>query len=493
MDREVMGDATPKRPQEDPGGNVKKKRKWSRKANKGKQEGEILLQDRERCLQERERCLREKEQSLQEKERFLQERERCLLPSAFPEASACSGASLEGQRHEEAPGKAETPGLVGLAGAVEERPDMPQDVDPSVVPFPPPGQTVPPPGQSMPPPGQTAPPSGQTAPPPGQTVPPPGQTVPPPGQTTLTPGQTTPPPGQTLPTPAQPSPPTPSKNQSDLPHDSTTADLQEKRPSCQSPSTGRESTNQSAESLASTSPSPNPGAEAEKRVETERPASNPSTTEGSGGESTPGPGRAESAKHAGMCASDQSIKHRKDTANSQQSAAEEERKEGTMGRQTAEAAQQQSLESAQAGPPERARGVQGEQESDTNPSTGNAGKNPQRGGEVPASSAPTGSPVDTPPPENKGATADQCDDEGFQTVSSKRKKKRMTHPPQIPQSLQQEPSTDSITVCFHAILSKDFRLDPQNDLVFMMPGPPLGNWNCNYVVKMEATKGVASV
>ncbi|XP_064180420.1 E3 ubiquitin-protein ligase rnf213-alpha-like [Anguilla rostrata] len=155
-----------------------------------------------------------------------------------------------------------------------------------------------------------------------------------------------------------------------------------------------------------------------------------------------------------------------------------------MGRQTAEAAQQQSLESAQAGPPERARGVQGEQESDTNPSTGNAGKNPQRGGEVPARSAPTGSPVDTPPPENKGATSDQCDDEGFQTVSSKRKNKKMTHPPQIPQSLQQETSTDSVTVCFHAILSKDFNLDPQNDLVFMVPGQPLGNWND--VVKMEA-------
>ncbi|KAG5853535.1 hypothetical protein ANANG_G00027010 [Anguilla anguilla] len=62
----------------------------------------------------------------------------------------------------------------------------------------------------------------------------------------------------------------------------------------------------------------------------------------------------------------------------------------------------------------------------------------------------------------------------------------MTHPPQIPQSLQQETSTDSITVCFHAILSKDFKLDPQNDLVFMVPGPPLGNWND--VIKMEATK-----
>ncbi|KAJ8283188.1 hypothetical protein COCON_G00020380 [Conger conger] len=85
-------------------------------------------------------------------------------------------------------------------------------------------------------------------------------------------------------------------------------------------------------------------------------------------------------------------------------------------------------------------------------------------------------------------TAEGRDDEGFQTVTSKRKKKILVDPPQIPQNLPQAHLADCITVYFHAILSKDFRLDPKNDLIFMVPGQPLGDWSWKYGAKMEVTK-----
>lgn len=33
-----------------------------------------------------------------------------------------------------------------------------------------------------------------------------------------------------------------------------------------------------------------------------------------------------------------------------------------------------------------------------------------------------------------------------------------------------------ITVCFHAVLSKDFKVDPEEDRIFVQAGPPLGKW-----------------
>ena len=487
-----------------------RQRRRSRKTTKGKQETERCLDERERCLQERERYLQERERCLQEKERCLQERERCLLPSSDPGTSGCPGVSLKGLRLEKPLGRAETSGHVGLASAMEEGPNTPQDVGPSILPSSPPRQTTPPLSQNTPLPSQTTLPRDQTTPPVGQTTPQPGLTTPPLGQTTPQPGlttpplgqtapqpglttpplghttsqpdqpmlplnqttpqpdqmvpppnqraptlnQTTPPPDQTTPTPALSSPPNPSKNQGDVSGLSTTPDLQVKRPSCQTCSAGQEPTNQSAGSLASTGPLSNP----ETGGEAARVTPNPSTSGRSGDESTPGPGREGSAKDAGKGANDQSRKCRKDVANSQQPVMEE-RKEGIMGRQTSETAQQQSLESAQGGPSEPEQEVEQEQvrscpwhEQDSKnlflfyccifprlphfisaigqkSKRRESSKKNQRGEEAATSSEPTGSSVDAP--ENMQAPAGQSDDEGFQTATSKRKKKGLVHPPDM--------------------------------------------------------------
>lgn len=35
------------------------------------------------------------------------------------------------------------------------------------------------------------------------------------------------------------------------------------------------------------------------------------------------------------------------------------------------------------------------------------------------------------------------------------------------------------TVCFHAVLSKDFKIDLDKDQIFVRVGPPLGTWTEN--------------
>lgn len=50
---------------------------------------------------------------------------------------------------------------------------------------------------------------------------------------------------------------------------------------------------------------------------------------------------------------------------------------------------------------------------------------------------------------------------------------------------QQE--TKDITVFFHAILSKDFKLDPEKDCVTIRSGGILGTWNHDHL-KMEISR-----
>lgn len=50
---------------------------------------------------------------------------------------------------------------------------------------------------------------------------------------------------------------------------------------------------------------------------------------------------------------------------------------------------------------------------------------------------------------------------------------------------QQDPK--DITIFFHAILSKDFNLDPSRDAVTIRSGSLAGNWNQD-ILQMEVTR-----
>ncbi|KAJ8263859.1 hypothetical protein GJAV_G00142200 [Gymnothorax javanicus] len=529
-----QGDAPAKQPQEKSGGNPKKKRRRGRGVNKQRKEAERRLEEKERSLRERELNLEERERFIQERERCLLERESCLLPTAVTETSGCQRVAQEG-------GRVDTLGVHGLADPVGERLDRPQDVDSTVPLSAAPGQTAPLSGQTMPLLGQTALLPGQDLSPTHQAVPPMDQTVslldqtmPPPDQTTPIQGQSVPsnpdmaPAGQTIPaldqtielcsqdmaapsqitpapgstvgepgtlpptgqsnepldstlfSPGQSSLSTPYLNQCDVSHTSTSTDQQ---PCNQTHSIGQVPTNQCVESAGNLGPLANPGPGMRESEETVNTASSPVGE--SSGDSTPGRGPTEPAEHAGNESGDRCSERRKDTENSQQSAMEMEQKEGMMGQMTSEGSGQPSQEPEHAKPGEKQHGAQEVQESDANPRGEDSGKGEKRR----SSSAPPGSPVDPPSSEQTNDEANQNDDEGFQTVTSKRKRKKQAGPaPQISQNLQQVPTPDAVTVYFHAILSKDFGLDPNCDTVFMVPGPPLGDWNFTNAVKMEVTK-----
>ncbi|XP_041076276.1 E3 ubiquitin-protein ligase rnf213-alpha-like isoform X2 [Polyodon spathula] len=77
------------------------------------------------------------------------------------------------------------------------------------------------------------------------------------------------------------------------------------------------------------------------------------------------------------------------------------------------------------------------------------------------------------------------DDDGFQQVQGKNKKKQNKNKeqetmkeeaPKRMQEQQQIMPEDHLTIYFHAILSKDFNFNLERDKVFLMGGDPLGNW-----------------
>ncbi|KAJ8390749.1 hypothetical protein AAFF_G00101290 [Aldrovandia affinis] len=178
--------------------------------------------------------------------------------------------------------------------------------------------------------------------------------------------------------------------------------------------------------------------------------------------------QVESAKHAGKEGPvKESSKWRKDreNSNSQQPAGEERGSEGAgPSAETAKAAQQQSQKSTQPDAHEKVFGEHKPQVAGTNLSDG---KNQECGKKMP------GGP-DGPAPSGHLWTRPS-----LPTKVTTRAFKR-------PQNLQEEPLADRVTVYFHAILSKDFKLNLEKDLVYLRAGEPLGTWND--VVKMEVTR-----
>ncbi|XP_066499023.1 E3 ubiquitin-protein ligase rnf213-alpha [Hoplias malabaricus] len=60
-------------------------------------------------------------------------------------------------------------------------------------------------------------------------------------------------------------------------------------------------------------------------------------------------------------------------------------------------------------------------------------------------------------------------------------KKSISPPNSIPASTQQISSSERLNIYFHAVLSKDFKFDPDEDRVFLRAGRHIGEWEANLV------------
>ncbi|XP_053095106.1 E3 ubiquitin-protein ligase rnf213-alpha isoform X3 [Pangasianodon hypophthalmus] len=60
-------------------------------------------------------------------------------------------------------------------------------------------------------------------------------------------------------------------------------------------------------------------------------------------------------------------------------------------------------------------------------------------------------------------------------------------PERIPTSTQQLSSSERLTIYFHAVLSKDFKFDQNEDRIFIKAGPPISDWEKN-LVELSVTR-----
>ncbi|XP_047672985.1 E3 ubiquitin-protein ligase rnf213-alpha-like isoform X3 [Tachysurus fulvidraco] len=88
-------------------------------------------------------------------------------------------------------------------------------------------------------------------------------------------------------------------------------------------------------------------------------------------------------------------------------------------------------------------------------------------------------------PQEKSVFSDQNNEVGFQEMSAKKKNDHQNHT-----SHQQQDPKD-ITIFFHAILSKEFNLDPSVDFVTVRSGGLLGDWQQD-ILKMEVTRDLGN-
>ncbi|XP_053368256.1 E3 ubiquitin-protein ligase rnf213-alpha-like [Clarias gariepinus] len=89
--------------------------------------------------------------------------------------------------------------------------------------------------------------------------------------------------------------------------------------------------------------------------------------------------------------------------------------------------------------------------------------------------------IENPLPQEKNVPSDQNDEKGFQEVLSKEKKSNQKH------TANQQQYSKDITIFFHAVLSKDFNIDPSRDTVTIRSGGLGGNWKKD-ILKMEITR-----
>ncbi|KAJ8011122.1 hypothetical protein DPEC_G00054910 [Dallia pectoralis] len=88
------------------------------------------------------------------------------------------------------------------------------------------------------------------------------------------------------------------------------------------------------------------------------------------------------------------------------------------------------------------------------------------------------STIADPLPANINKPPNQCNEDRFQQES--RNDKPILQP-QLSQNTNTFHSSDTITVYFHAIISKNFKLDPKNDKIYLRSGLLIGDWEKNIV------------
>ncbi|XP_069050628.1 E3 ubiquitin-protein ligase rnf213-alpha isoform X2 [Lepisosteus oculatus] len=97
-------------------------------------------------------------------------------------------------------------------------------------------------------------------------------------------------------------------------------------------------------------------------------------------------------------------------------------------------------------------------------------------------------PISSGISEQKDSTHEQSENDDFKVVTRKKKNKEVDPPKNLEPS-QLIPAADRLTICFHAVLSKDFKLNPQQDLVYLRAGERIGSWDKD-TVKMDVTRNL---
>ncbi|RVE69573.1 hypothetical protein OJAV_G00079040 [Oryzias javanicus] len=115
---------------------------------------------------------------------------------------------------------------------------------------------------------------------------------------------------------------------------------------------------------------------------------------------------------------------------------------------------------------------------------GNQKRKNQHQGESTSKAANDGSSVD---PEKTDAQMPSDDDEECKEDGEENSTKGEAPPPTIMTKSKIVAAHERVNIYFHAILSKDFKFDPDKDHIFIRAGSPLGTWKDN-VVELLVTR-----
>ncbi|XP_036409284.1 E3 ubiquitin-protein ligase rnf213-alpha isoform X2 [Megalops cyprinoides] len=204
----------------------------------------------------------------------------------------------------------------------------------------------------------------------------------------------------------------------------------------------------------------------------------------------PGPlskeeGTPKAAKSKQQADSDKSTKGRKDAVNTQQAAAgqnaslDQNANVTNLTKKKGPASQQN--QEAKTGPSGDKKMVFGPQSRTETPSRATGGGEPKvkvEQAQVQRSASPAR--ASTTRAQTRGSQKEQRDspNEDSEAVAQKQD---VPPPKRIAPASQQIPASERLTIYFHAVLSKDFKFDPDEDRVFLRAGGRIGSWDSNSV------------
>eukprot|EP00063_Salmo_salar_P083286 XP_014058121.1 PREDICTED: E3 ubiquitin-protein ligase RNF213-like isoform X2 [Salmo salar] len=90
-----------------------------------------------------------------------------------------------------------------------------------------------------------------------------------------------------------------------------------------------------------------------------------------------------------------------------------------------------------------------------------------------------GGDASSPTPQSPGAKKEKQKDN--KSDDSETKGQDVPPPKRIPPGKKQVSASERLTIYFHAVLSKDFKLNPDEDRIFIRAGGNIGNWDTNSV------------